>query len=86
MKYASVDMAFARILRLEKGALLVKVDIECAYNCNIQVHKDNRHLLGMVWKGKQYINTVLPFGPHSAPKILSSVANALEWISLDKGI
>ena len=41
MKYVSVDMAVARILRLEKGALLAKVDIESVYG-NIPVNSQGR--------------------------------------------
>ena len=33
-----------------------------------------------------YVDTALPFGFRSAPKIFSAVANALEWIAKDNGI
>ena len=40
----------------------------------------------MNWRGKIYIDSVLPFGLRSAPKIFSSVADALEWILLQHGV
>ena len=85
MSYISVDTAVAQILKLGKNALLAKVDIEHVYR-NIPVHCDDRHLLGMNWRGKIYIDSVLPFGLRSAPKIFSSVADALEWILLQHGV
>ena len=85
MKYSSVDMAVEKILELGKGAQLAKVDIESAYR-NVPVHREDRHMLGMHWKGRLHIDTVLPFGLRSAPKIFSSVADALEWILLHKGV
>ena len=80
MSYISVDTAVAQILKLGKNALLA--NIEHAYR-NIPVHCDDRHLLGMNRRGKIYIDSV--FGLQSAPKIFSSVADAVEWILLQHG-
>ena len=44
------------------------------------VHPEDRPLLGMAWKGKLFVDTALPFGLRSAPKIFSAVADALQWI------
>lgn len=40
----------------------------------------------MRWKDGIYIDTVLPFGLRSAPKIFSAVADALEWVLLEQGV
>ena len=48
------------------GTKLDKFDVEGAYR-TVPVHPDDRWLLGMRWKGKTYINTVVPFGLRSAP-------------------
>ena len=40
----------------------------------------------MSWWGEVYINTVLPFGLRSAPKIFTAVADALQWILQRKGL
>ena len=82
--YATVDQAIGHILQLG-GALLVKVDVEHAYR-NIPVHPEDRHLLGMAWRGRLYIDTALPFGLRSAPKIFSAVADVLEWVLLRDGL
>ena len=68
MRYASVDDAVNRILATGPGTLLAKMDIEHAHR-NIPIHPSDRHLLGMEWEGSCFIDTVLPFGLRSAPKI-----------------
>ena len=40
----------------------------------------------MVWKERIYIDTTLPFGLRSAPKIFNSVADALEWVMRTRGV
>ena len=67
LSYASVDHAVQRIMSYNRGALLAKLDIESAYRI-IPVHPDDRSLLGMVWKGRLYVDSSLPFGLRSAPK------------------
>ena len=59
--------------------------MEHAYR-NIPVHPEDRHLLGMAWRGRLYIDTTLPFGLRSAPKIFTAVADALEWVLLRDGL
>ena len=85
IRYATVDDAVSRILQLGKNALLAKIDIEHAYR-NIPIHPSDRRLLGMSWEGKLYVDTVLPFGLRSAPKIFSALADTLEWIALREGV
>ena len=58
--------------------LVAKFDTESAYRL-IPVHSDDRPLLGMMWRDKLYVDTTLPFGLRSAPKILNAVADALQW-------
>lgn len=52
----------------------------------IPIHPHDQHLLGMTWQGTVYIDKRLPFGLRSAPKIFSAVADALQFILLNKGI
>ena len=73
------DDAVAAIKQIGLGAQLAKVDIRSAY-CIIPVHPEDRWLLGMVWEGALYTDTVLPFGLRSAPKIFNAVADAVGWI------
>ena len=69
LSYTSVDNIVQKILMMGRGTLLAKIDIEHAFR-NVPVHADDRHLLGLAWDGGVYIDTVLPFGLRSAPKIL----------------
>ena len=80
-----MDDAAREILAQGQGALLAKVDIKRAYR-NIPVHPDDRWLLGMTWDGSLYIDTALPFGLRSAPKIFTAVADAAEWIVWRRGV
>ena len=85
LSYTSVDEAANAILELGKGVLLAKLDIQSAYRI-IPVHPADRWLLGMDWSGGVYVDTVLPFGLQSAPKVFNAVADALEWIMQKHGI
>ena len=79
IKYASVDDAVNIIQRLGRGTLLAKLDLRDAYRI-VPVHPNDRPLLGMQWRDSIYIDTALPFGLRSAPKIFSALADALLWI------
>ena len=83
--YVSVDTAAARMHTLGRGALLAKMDIKQAYR-HIPVAPEDRHLLGLSWKGATYIDQVLPFGLRSAPLIFSAVADALQWMLINRGV
>ena len=75
LKYATVDQAAELMLRLGRGALMAKVDIDQAYR-RIPVHPDDRWLLGMRFEGATYMDTVLPFRLRSAPKVFNAMADA----------
>ena len=85
LKYASVEDAVQRIWSMGTNTLLAKIDIQHAYR-NILVHGDDRGLLVMQWREKFYMDTVLPFGLRSAPKIFSAVADALECGSYSRRV
>ena len=78
LEYTTVDKVATIVLRLGKGTLLAKIDIKSAYRI-IPVHPADRSLLGIKWKGNIYVETRLPFGLRSAPKIYNTVADALKW-------
>ena len=85
LSYASVNDAVSTILHLGKGTQLAKLDLESVY-CIVPVHPDDRSLLGMEWKGKLYVDTVLPFELRSALKIFTAIADGLLWIMGRNGI
>lgn len=64
LSYITVDDAVAIILEKGRGTMLAKLDLESAY----RIMPDDRHLLGMEWNDKLYVDSALPFGLRSAPK------------------
>ena len=64
---------------------MIKVDIRNAYRVT-PIHPDDRWLLGMMWEGLVFVDTALPFGLRSAPKIFSALADAAEWIVRQQGV
>ena len=85
LSYISVDDISGVIASVGKGALLAKVDIKSAYRI-MPVHPEDRPLLGMQWKGELYVDTCLPFGLRSAPRIFTAVADMLEWCAKDTSV
>ena len=85
LTYSSVDDAIRIIMEMGKDTRLAKFDIESAYRL-IPVRPSDRLLLGMSWRNSLYIDTALPFGLRSAPKIFNAVADALMWILESRGI
>lgn len=65
--------------------MLAKMDLKNAYRV-VPVHADDHPLLAIRWGGETYIDTALPFGLRSAPKIFSALADALAWILKDRGV
>ena len=68
-----------------RGTRLAKFDIESTFRI-IPVHPEDRQLLGMQWKGKLFVDTALPFGLRSAPKIFNTVADAMQGIFEQEGL
>ena len=50
------------------------------------VHSEDQPLLGIRWLGAVYLDTALPFGLCSAPKIFSTVVDVLTWAMITEGI
>ena len=85
MRYASVLDAAAMIRHLGPGTLMAKVDLQNAYRV-LPVHADDHPLLAIRWGQDVYVDTALPFGLRSAPKIFSAFADALAWVMQCNGI
>ena len=83
--YASVDHLSSLVLSAGRGAFLVKADIKEAYRM-LPIHPHDQPLLGVQWRGITYTDSALPFGLRSAPKIFSAVADALQWILVQRGV
>ncbi len=85
LSYVSVDTAASLVVEKGRGAVLAKVDIRSAYRM-LPIHPEDRWLLGMKWRDKVFVETALPFGLHSAPKIFTGAADALEWLLRQEGV
>lgn len=85
LQYVSVDDAVRRITGIGRQAMLAKVDIKSAYRV-VPIHPEDRWLLGMVWEGALYVDSTLPFGLRSAPKLFTALADAVEWILKQEGV
>ena len=85
LQYVKVDDVARKVLQLGPGTLMTKIDIKSAYRV-VPVHPQDRCLLGMQWDGKVFVDSALPFGLQSAPKIFNALADALEWIVHDHGV
>ena len=70
---------------LGRGAQLANMDIKKAYR-NVPVHPQDQHLLSMQWGSMLFVDTVLPFGLRSAPKIFNALADGVEWITRQQGV
>lgn len=78
LTYTTVEEVTQLITQFHSGALLAKIDIDSAYRL-IPVHLQDRCLQAMQWRGKAYVDPMLPFGLRSAPKIFNALADALNW-------
>ena len=85
LEYITIDTIVQKIRSCGRGARLGKLDINSAYRI-VPVHPGDRILLGMQWKGQFYVDSCLPFGLRSAPKIFNSLADALQWIMQHRGV
>ena len=81
LTYVSVDQ---RILELGRGTTLAKMDVQQAYR-QVPVFSQDRLLLGMGWKGRVYVDKVLPFGLWSASMLFTAIADALQWVMEKNG-
>ena len=85
LSYITVDQAIGHIQKMGRGTLLAKIDIKHAFRL-LPVHPADRHLLAMQWKNQIFIDTCLPFGLRSAPKLFNTLADLLSWILQTQGI
>lgn len=85
LSYVTVDDAAREVLRQGLASLLANVDVKCAYRA-VPVHPDDRWLLGMQWEGGLFVDSALPFGLRSAPKIFAALADAAMWVLKNNGV
>ena len=85
LKYVTIDDAINQIIDTGPNTLLAKLDIKHAFRL-LPIHPADRHLLAMKWRQSIYVDTCLPFGLRSAPKLFNILADLLSWISQQRGV
>lgn len=80
-----VDNVAQQVIKLGKGTERAKVNIEEAYRL-LSIHKDDKHLLGMQWGGRIYIDAALPSGLRSAPLIFTALTGGSQRILQQGGV
>lgn len=86
VRYPTVDQAVAQILQEGQGTVLAKVDVAHAFRehpCSPRGQALAKHAR---WGNDIFIDMTLPFGLRSSPKIFTTVADALEWVFLRRGV
>ena len=83
VQYATVQDAISIIKQTRLPVFMAKVDIESAFRI-IPVSPVDRPLLGFQWKGKFYMDAVLPMGCASSCSIFESFSTSLEWVARHK--
>jgi hypothetical protein len=78
LTYCTIDDAAKMVLTAGKNCLMGKIDLKHAFR-NVPVRPTDWELLGILWKGKYYVDTCLPFGLRSAPFLFNRVSEAIEW-------
>ena len=66
------------VLKSGKNCLMGKIVLKNAFR-NVPVRPSDRELLGILWKGKYYVDKCLPFGLWSTPFLFNKVSEAIEW-------
>ena len=79
IKYASFDDAGRMIRALGVGTLMAKANIKEAYRM-VPVQPEDCPLLAMKRKEAIFIDTALPFGLRSTPKIFSALVDGFIWV------
>ena len=78
LSYCTMDDAASMVQRAGRNCLMGKIDLKQAFR-NVPVRPLDWELLGILWKGKYYVDKCLPFGLRSAPFLFNQVSEAIEW-------
>ena len=79
-----MDTAINHMIKLGPGALLAKMDIKSTFHL-LPVHPTDCRLLAMEWNRGIYIDTCLPYGLRSVPKLFNILADLFSWMLDQQG-
>ena len=81
--YSKFDDAIKLVWSAGRGCYMCKVDIRHAFRL-LPVDPSDWNLLGYCWEGFFFVDTRLPFGLRSSPKIFNDFADLICWILQNK--
>ena len=81
--YSKFDDAIKLVWAAGQGCYMCKVDIKHAFRL-LPVDPSDWKLLGYRWDGFYFVDTRLPFGLRSSPKIFNDFADLICWICQNK--
>jgi hypothetical protein len=79
IEYVTFDTILTRVRQAGYQAMIIKRDIKAAFRM-VPVALDQRHLLGLEWQGRYYMENRLPFGLRTSPVLFNLFAEALHWL------
>ena len=75
------------MVNLGQGMQMAKIHMQTKSTfCLIPIHPADRHLLGMKWKEYTFIDTCLPFGLRSAPKLFNVLGDQIMEVFTRQGV
>jgi len=78
LQYESFQHALQVIARSGRNSLLLKKDLQAAFR-HVSISPLDWHLLLFHWQGKYYVDTCLPFGLRTSPRLYNFFAEAIHW-------
>jgi Reverse transcriptase (RNA-dependent DNA polymerase) len=78
LKYESFSHALRIVAEAGPNSLLLKKDLQAAFR-RVKVSPLDWHLFIFHWRGKYYVDTCLPFGLRTAPRIYNLFAEGIHW-------
>ena len=83
VKYATLGEAITLVKRSGRFSYLAKTDIKSAFRI-IPIRPADHRLLGIKWRGKYFVDVMLPMGASSSCRVFETFSTAVEWIARNK--
>ena len=79
LQYESFQHALRIIAQSGANSQLLKKDLKAVFR-RVAISPLDWHLFLFSWRGKYYVDTHLPFGLHTSPRIYNLFAEAIHWV------
>ena len=84
LKYTSIDDIVQHVVDLRDNCLLFKIDLKRAFR-QLKLDPIDIQHTGLVWNGKFYIDTSIPFSYRHGSLACQRVTDAIRYIVHNKG-